>query len=306
MEPSSASEILSATHLFTVELTDLSATPWTPGTDGLEHRRLTLDLTLLETFKGHFDLQNGAKFKVEVPQRREDALTVSDFHGFWSHMEPEKGSRYLVLSKATNDNVAMLMQEPAIAGLSDTALSADVKLALTAEQRFAPALRPSQTPAQRQAAAVELLKFTSEKRADCRALFARYMWERVAPIYPDAENPIFTTMLSLIEAKDAKVELREALLYGIYDEVSKHPVTEEHRLQLVRSFLHLMLQPEAAPLHDRLLQVPLHDLLFEDGNKTLSAATVFPDVAERSKLKHAVDGFHSQKAKEIGSWLEGK
>ncbi|MFI5382413.1 MAG: hypothetical protein ACHRHE_24210, partial [Tepidisphaerales bacterium] len=83
-EPESSSELLAATHLFTVEILQQSATPWAGAADNLQHRTLSLKLRLLELFKGNVQLKPGDAFDLNVAQRREDALTVSDYHGFWS------------------------------------------------------------------------------------------------------------------------------------------------------------------------------------------------------------------------------
>ncbi len=304
VEPSSSSEILAATHIFTVELIEMSTTPWTRQADGLEHRQLRLQLALLERFKGRLALQPGGRFEVELPQRREDALTVSDFHGFWSHQELQKGSRYLVLSNGTTDNVAVHMKEPAITAMLAAEAASDVKLALAAEQRFQPALRPTEPLTRQQSAAVDLLKFAKEKCETSAGLFGRYVWSRVAPIYPSAEPSLLPLTLNLVEARNATVELREALLYGLYNEVGELTPLRERNIQLIRALLGLMLQPEAAALQDRLLQVPLYNLICGEGSNVPPAATVVPDASQRTRLKQAIAGFSSERAQEIGAWLD--
>src|SRR5262245_15832767 len=126
-EPGSSAEPLAATHLFTAELLSTSDDPWVRAADGYEHRRLRLGLSLMARLKGRLRLLPGEEFGTEVPHRRENALVVSEYHGFWSHADVVVGGRYLVVAAGDGDDPAALMQEPDIKALLDAALAADVE-----------------------------------------------------------------------------------------------------------------------------------------------------------------------------------
>ena len=69
--PESESEALSSTHLFSVEVVSVEASPWAAQADGLEHRYLDLVVRLLESLKGTLAVGQGETFPVRVEQRRE-------------------------------------------------------------------------------------------------------------------------------------------------------------------------------------------------------------------------------------------
>ena len=109
-----------------------------------------------------------------------------------------------------------MMQEPAIEDLADAQLANDVPLAETAEEQFGALLRPENSPHRRRAAALELLKFVSDHPAAPQRLFSAYAWARVAPVYRLDEAALFPPIVSIIEAKDASIALRQAFIYGLF------------------------------------------------------------------------------------------
>ncbi|MGA2499022.1 MAG: hypothetical protein ABSH20_14870, partial [Tepidisphaeraceae bacterium] len=233
----------------------------------------------------------------------ENALIVSDFHGFWSHAEPVKGSRYLVMAAGGSNDVAVLMQESAITGLVDAAVAVDVKAAVAAEKQFAGALRPQVDPAARRDAALGLLKLTYEKRSGYGGCYGRYLWARVAPVYAVDEAALLPAVLETVQARDANRDLREALIYGVYDEIVSLGPTPQRSLGLIRPLLGLAPQPEAAPMMDRLLQVPIWNLLYRPGVAPPSPATVIPDAAARAEIAAVVSRYKSERARRIARWL---
>jgi hypothetical protein len=304
VEPGSTAELLAATHLFMVELLTQTATPWSGGADGLEHRRIDLELRLVEPFKGTLGVKPGEAFAVAVEQRREKGLRVTDYHGFWSHAKATAGARYLVVAGGASDAPAVLMQEPAIQQLLDAGMAQDVKGALAAEEAFAPELS-SHDAAKRRAAAHGMLELALQHRAAYRGLFARYLWARIDPIYTSAEDEVLPGVFDLIGAKDATPELRSSLIADVYAGVLALGPTPERCARLLKQLFGVLLQPEAAPLHDYLLQVPIYNLIFQPGARPLSSSAVVPAGGDRDRLKTVVAGFRSSQAREILTWLAG-
>jgi hypothetical protein len=297
LEPESSSELLAASHLFIVEVLEQSATPWARGADGLEHRVLSIKLRLLEPLKGELQLGAGDAFNLKVAQRRENALDESDYRGFWSHGETKPGERYLVMAKRPDSkDPAVIMQEPSIQSLSPVALVADVKAALAAEQQFGPAFNDP----------VALLTALHEKRAGTRGSFARYVWARVAPKFAANEDAVRGAALWVIRAKDAHVEIRESLVGSLFEATLALDPTPERTLALLKPYLALLRQPDAAPLHDRLVQVPIHNLIFREGQAPPAVEAVVPDAAARAAMQATVSRFNSDRAKAVAAWLAGK
>ena len=66
-EPKSKAELLSSSHLFTVEVVTAQASPWAVGQDGLEHRSMALGLRLSAMLKGRLTVPAGEAFSVTLP-----------------------------------------------------------------------------------------------------------------------------------------------------------------------------------------------------------------------------------------------
>jgi hypothetical protein len=304
LEPDSTAEILAATHLFTVETLAVETGSWVRGNDGLEHRPLRFRVRLLENLKGALDIEPGKEIDAAVEQKRESALVVSDYHGFWSHNEPRLVSRYLVISGGAGRNPVVLMEEPNITALLDGSLAADVHAAIEAEQQFGATGGPQADAPRLRQRALALLQFAFDHRRNARGLFGRYVWARVAPLYSGDENALRTSALAIVEVPDATLELRDAVIDGLYRAVLSLGPTPERSAMLLRPLLGLTLQAEAAPLMDRLLQGPIYNLVFRPTGPHLRAAEVVPDAAERARMATKVAGYRPQRARDIRLWLE--
>src|SRR5436853_97698 len=104
-EAGSRAELLSSRNIFSIEVVNLAPSPWKRDPEsGLEARNLHVEARLLTVYKGA--AQSAGPFKADLPQRREDALTVSDYHGFWSHQEIETGKQYVLFSNGTSTDPA--------------------------------------------------------------------------------------------------------------------------------------------------------------------------------------------------------
>ena len=303
LEPGSEAIILSASHLFVIEVAGMRGAAWARGADGMEHRSLHLDLRLVEKLKGAFQA-DAAAFSVDLPQKRENALTVSDYHGFWSHTEVEQGKRYLVASKGTARDLPALLQEPAIQALFDAALESDVKLVMTAEQRFGATIRGSAN-GRRVTAAQGLLKFAQENRTTERQLFSQYLWDRVSPAFHEAEEMVEPAVVALINAPDASIPLREALIYGVYDAVLS-PEPSPAQVRFLRTLLELLLQPQASVMFDRMLQAPIYNLALPPERSPAVASDVIANAADRAKMAAVAARYPSGHAKAVAAWLAGQ
>ncbi len=295
-ESGSAAEVLAATHLFTVEIVAVNASAWTPGEDGLEHRHLDLRARILQTLKGSLEEKGGQPFQMRVEQKREDALSVSDFYGFWSHRRDVTApSSFLAIASGSTGDPAVLLSEPAIVDLLPLTLVSDVKLAIETEQRLGPIDSLGKV--------TEMFKVLYAHRQDAQGLFARYAWERLAPMYASAEDPYLTAILRIVRSADASLPLRQTLLNGLYTEAQQMGLTPERCRKLLPPFLQILLQEDAAPMLDRFLQVQIYNLVFRPGLAAPNSAEILADAAERSRIAEVAGRYRNSRAQQIQAWL---
>lgn len=300
-EPNSSSELLSANHLFTVEILRLESSPWSFGADELERRSLQMDLRLLEVFKGDLDIEENESFQLEVEQRRESEFIRSDYYGLWSHIEPAAGTRYLVVANGTATSPAELMQEEYCEQLLDEELSTDVRAAVEAEEKYINAIQKNgevETEAARM-----LLKLAFEYRNQRKDVFARYIWARVRPTFVEDQKSLLPETLEIIAARDGTIELRGSFISDLYATVLFVKPSSDVSREVLRTFFAVLLQEESAPLHYRLVEVQIYNLVFRPEKKPFAVESILPDSAERERVKAVITKFHTDRAREIIAWL---
>ncbi|MCA1567702.1 MAG: hypothetical protein LC803_19065 [Acidobacteria bacterium] len=317
LEPDSVSELLFATHLFTVEIISLTATPWAVEADDLQHRRLGIVLRLLALHKGKLNLQPSQTFPLEVEQRRESEFFNHDFHGLWSHVtpQPEVGVRYVVISRAATDSPAALMQEGACVRLLVPAYESDILLALEAERLyreiFAAANYESNNETEYEpkhepptiAAARALLNFTRERVAGCRDIYALYFWARIQPALLANTELLLPGVLTLASSSNAKNSFRQTTVALIYDAaLDFEPDSPPYRIVLA-TFVALLLQPEASLLHEMLVEVQLYNLIFQDQRPRFNSGAMIPDADAHRAVLAALAPFKTERAQRIKVWL---
>jgi hypothetical protein len=300
-EPRSSSELLSSTHLFTVEILSMKEAPWGVGDDGLEHRRLEMEAKLLELYKGRLNLQRQQAFRFSVEQRRESEFFVTDFHGLWSHVQPVSGTCYLVVTQGASDSPAELMQEPHCKQLVDCKNGVEVQLALEAERLYQDMLKTGRTRSL--SFARSLLKLASERRAQGGEFFARYLWARLGPSFLESPEQLLPDILEWITSAGLSVPFRRALLGGFTDAYSLLNFNPALHQSVVRAFFSLLLLSEAGPLHHELLQVNLYNLVFDNDVPRMSAQAIFPERAERERWRGVLSHFDSEGGQKLSQWL---
>jgi hypothetical protein len=302
--PESASEALSSTHLFTVEVVSVHAAPWAAQADGLEHRRLDLGVRLLENLKGDLAVPQGETFRVAVEQRRENEYMVSDYHGLWSHFEPQVGQILLIVAEAQTTSPAALMQEGICKRILDAEYASDIRVDLEAEHLFRESLTEANQDNPELTAVEALLKFTFERRATTRDLMARYMWDYVEPVFLREPDKVLPFILPLILAEDATVDLRMELVSDLYDAVLRLEADPDISRQVIVAFFSLLFQQSASRFYDSLVEVQLYNLIFRNDEPQFRVATLFPNPADRARLKTRLEQFDSDQAEELMDWLD--
>ena len=296
-EPESNSELLAARQVFSIEITRLDASEWKRDpASGLEVRELKLQARVLAVYKGA--VQAPGSVAAVLPQRREGALTVSDFHGFWSHQEPVAAAQYLVFSNGDSGDPALLMADAHMADLlpATAQLVEQIVLAIDIERRL--------VPVDSRAKAVEMLNAIYRQRAVADGLLGRYVCARLHPLFEQHEDAMQTAVMRVVGAEGTTDGLRETLVECLYDESAEQDVTEERAARLLRKLLPWAGRKEAAPMLERMLQVHLYNLIFyRPGAAPLPVARVLPQAAERSALVQAFAAHPSPRQAEIVAWL---
>jgi hypothetical protein len=312
-EPASTSELLSATHLFTVTLDSVKPTPWKLEADGLEHRRLSISAKLLQIFKGALAQPPGATFSVDLAQRRESEGSVSDYMGLWSHARPEPDVRvsYLLVSRAATGapaDAAALMQEGACKAVLPASRSADVTAAQQGERVYEEARREqraAQRPEPEAAAARALLAFARQHAAALGEPFARYVWARVQPSVVGAKARPLDELLAAATAPGSGFALRFEIVAGLDRVVSALAGDPEVVRRIARAHAALLADDTVRQIHPRLVDVSLYNLIFAGDARRFPAREVFPDASERARLAKLLGAFSSDRARKLASWLSG-
>ncbi len=304
-EPDSGSELLSATHIISVEIISLKETPWSSEDGMLEQRVLDVDLKLLKVLKGAVDLEPGNGFTIRVTQRRESEFEVSDYHGLWSHIELQKGQSYLIISTAASNSPPTLMQEDTCKGIHDTGYEGDVRLALDAERLYNEKIHETDHGDRPELAAAEaIIGLTESTEIPCKDMYARYLWARIRPSFLQYDDSLKDKVLSMIIAEEKTYEFRSSLIADFDDAVLFLDSKPSLANSALKAYLEIILQNKSERLHDALVNVYIYNSIFDDkGHVLVKAIDIFPDVSYRQRLKVAVGAIDSKRATEIVKWL---
>jgi hypothetical protein len=303
VEPDSSSEILSATHIFTVQIESLSAASWTTTPDTLQQRRLNMKARLLEIFKGSMENRSDESFNLDVMQLRESPFLVTDYHGLWSHTDVAQGSRFLIFARAeASRSASRLMQEDTVLRMATADNASDVRLAIQAEESIRrESARQDATELDRSLA---VLKFAVSHRSDGGDIFARYLWSRIEQSFLKSPDRLLPEVLSIVNAQDSALNMRSSLLNDLYSDSLSLEDNTELRRRVVTGLLPLLTQPEARPMLPKLVNIVLFNLIFRSPQP--KSDEVLPDAAERRRLATILNGMDLEEAHNIARWLESQ
>ncbi|MBS1826007.1 MAG: hypothetical protein JST93_11845 [Acidobacteria bacterium] len=299
LEAGSRSELLSTRNVFAIQVLSLAASAWKMDESiGLEARTLTMNARLLQVFKGPD--RPAVDFRVSLPQRREDALTISDFHGFWSHREVEVGRQYIAFSNGAGNDPAAWMEDSVMVELAPAtpATAAEIALAVDVERRFAPVNSREK--------AVEVLKTLFANRDTVSGLFGRYACARLSTQYEAYEDPLQAGLMRVVMTDGSTESLRESLIEYLYDESAEHEPSQDKAIKLAQRFIAWARQPEAATMLDRLIDVHLYNLIFPPDEPALPVGKVVPASVDRTALQKIFASHLSPRSSELIAWLTTK
>lgn len=305
-EPGSASELLKATHLFTIYIERLDAEAWSLGEDGLEHRRLSIKAMPVEVYKGVLSLPPRQPFDFVVQQSRETGLVVSDYHGLWSHFEPQRAGHYLVVAEGAQQDPAVLLQEPQCKMLLDAGRALDVQLAIKVE-KF---LNDNPLAAADEDGQIErlsaLLRFAQQQGTVGQELFANYLWARIQPIMAAFPRRAMALIAPFIETSEMDIRFHQAFIDTVYKGILDLDSPLEARRPLLSSVLRVLLQPSAKPMRSSLVDVYAFNLIFRPGVAPPPASQLLDARVPVEQAAKVAGEVSPDRGKQVAAWLLGR
>lgn len=295
VEPRSGSEILSATHIFEVEIATVTASQW-KRQGFLEGRQLSLVVRLLELFKGGLELSANRDFQVEVEQTRESEFSAGDYHGLWSHLDPEAGVRYLVFAIGNTTSGSALMQEPSCRSVLSSAFAPDVRAAIDAEHGIASVNEPGES-------SEVLFRIAEAQRSTLNDLFGRYLWARLKPAFLKQPNTYLPRILALTSSRSLTTRYRESLLTGLSDALMDLDEPKGLVLPAIRAMFSIVYLDEASPMRENLVSGHIYNLLFVDSAPRFHVNEVL-DAKTRRQVLDAIRNIQGDRSEEIRRWLK--
>jgi hypothetical protein len=291
--PDSPSIVLRSSHILRIAVEAAAVGAWTPDSPGLNRRTVDLTLRAVEVLKGDVGVAPGARFAVRVQQfawstrRTPDALP-----GLWSSASTDVGTELLAFASSSLTAPEALVVEPACHTLLPAPQGlADVKLAANAESRHQ--------------GLTELLGEARRAAPSLGWIFPEYLWARYRARAAD-DHAALDEILGLLEypplSPDARYALLDRVVSAAGDEHATPAVIDRTALALAQ----LLATPEAAALHDGIIETHLPNVLgLAGGAARRSAGNVFdghPD--DRGRFSRALQARASAPAAaRLLSWL---
>ena len=302
-EPQAQSEILTAEHLFAVEVRRADYSDWRRREDGQAERTIELEFALGENLKGRLDMAEGTTFKLTAAQVHQDTLTEGDDPSIWTHVEPKAGERYLVAARSPLQSPPELIKDGVCIGLFPAGCIEETRLAQQGENIYRKALGKGDEPKARKAAADALIAFTQEHSAECGEFYGTYFWDRVGATFLELEGVGLESLYTLMA--DPKLDWKfKGLLAGqIADGTTLFEPKPEVLAQIARALVTILTQESAAKLHARLIYIPLYQVVLKDDQPRLKSGDVFKSDAFKNAVKAALDKYPSDRATRIAQWV---
>jgi hypothetical protein len=296
VEPNSRSEILAANHVFTVEITTFTATPWEPQ-GFLEHRTIEMSGTVIENLKGELARH---RFGFKVEQQRDDPYTAMAYYGLWSHISVAAGQRFLVVANSASDDPAHMMNEPECRALLDVSRRADVIAAIDGERAWN-LVRPEQGEVAKVRA---LLLSSAPRRAEVEDVFGRYLGARVEPVLGRDAKDLEPDVLTWISTPDANPKLVLATITAVDNVLVRLGRPAELVRPFAQKLAELAANDRLVAIRRQLLETFLLNSVMPEEGSHLRVQDAFPDPTDRKRLADLLSPMKSEQAIELQKWLK--
>ena len=276
-----------------IRLDQVSAGEWARISGSLASRPVTMKVTLEEVLKGKVTQPAGAPFDFSVVQRGTGTRRVMDYYGLWSHVKLEPGVRFVAFSKSASPDVREALAEGACEQLADPAAALeDTRQALALEKAGA-------TPP-------EILQAAVRGAPERKAVFARYVWDKVRQEALGSPE-MFHTLMEIISGSHTGPEGREAYIDLIYDGLGLiDPPRRDRETEMIRTLFELLVSPQGADLRESLATRHIPNLIGLDNHPAHSAKEVFkgrPDLPAKAKSVLDAGGFDEPPVK-LRRWID--
>lgn len=294
--PEAESAILRAASILRVRIVSLQQMPWQVISPRFQQCELVLEMELVAVLKGSVDDAAGQRFQVIAQRTENTSPRYSAVPGLYSQFELDDlapGAELVGFSRMLGGSAAAAMAEPACFSLSPAILAAtDVAWADTRPDLDQPL--------------AEQLAGLQTHRAEFGAYFASYLVDRVPEGFFGADSDL-EAVIDVLRAPELAPDTRFVLCDGLIERIVQYSPIEHSALQqCVHGLLRLLLLPEAADLHDSLVQTWLPNLVGIEGSmEPHAAAELVPEAGLRARavaaLAHIEGGAGA--ASPIGAWL---
>jgi hypothetical protein len=271
IDPSSVSEVVRASAILLIRLLQVHPGAWADEGPNSGVRQVELRVVIEQRLKGAVRQKPGEEFSLRVQQRR--ARVTMDYLGLWSRDGVQPGARFLAFCRGQSQDAAQLLTEEHCEQLLEpTQALPDTASALRIEEQDPPI--------------AEVLNEAFTARGSRHAIFARYVWDRVAP--EALRSPAAFDRLARIIADPATSEdAREAYLAAAYEKISEaRPHALAQRMRLIRALFEVLALPHAP--HANIQGVLLRNLIeLDKPGGALTADEVFGGSAKEREQAQA-------------------
>lgn len=294
--PDAQSAILRAASILRVRIVSLQQLPWRTISPRFRECELVLEMELVAVLKGSVDDTVGQRFQVQALRTENTSPRYSAVPGVYSQFELDElvsGVELVGFSRMLGGSAAAAMTEPACFSLAPPIPAAtDVAWADTRpdlEQPLAEQLAGLQT-----------------HRAEFGGYFASYLVDRVPEGFFGAGGDL-EAVIDVLRAPELAPDTRFVLCDGLIERIVQYsPIDHSALQQCVHGLLRLLLLPEAADLHDSLVQTWLPNLVGVEGSlEPHPAVDLVPEAGLRARAAAALAHIDAGAAvtSPFGAWL---
>jgi hypothetical protein len=304
-EPSSPAGLLSASHIFVVEVVGILSGGRAPlgGGPGSVEMALRLESIL----KGRLDVGVGTVFLAAPRPADETGLHRDD--GLAPQVQPWIGGRYVVVARGPG-TARTLVAPRACRAVLPSSCAGDVAAAAEAQAAFADTTRsPTLADADLEACR-ELVRFAELRSNALHRPFAAFLLARLAPPLlrayrssprPPATGPLVAALFALLSAPGLTGELRAHILGGV-TRLAARARSKGLSRDFGRALLHELIAGRGEP--GRLVYESIYPILFDvRGRPRLRAWEVMSDPQRRERASQALTKLGGERALRISAWL---
>jgi hypothetical protein len=304
-EPSSPAGVLSASHIFVVEVVGFR-----PGLSAVrENGTPAADLALQVVcgLKGRLAQREGEIFysalRVPTGTRR------SRVDGLWPQVQPWTGGRYVVVAQGPDPVRALAGARGCRAVLPFTHV-ADVEAVAEAQAAFSRTARRAALADADLVACRELVSFAAARSSTLHRPFGAYLFARLTPPLlrayrtsppPLATGSLMAALFAILSQPGITSELRAQILEGV-TRLAATGASRSLWRDVGRALLHELIAGRGE--RSRLVHDAMYPVLFDTrGHPRLCTWEVLTDPERRARAAQALGALGGERARRVAQWL---